>query len=138
MSGKRPHSPDSPLCRFSFADGRHCKMPAHPDCDGLCYTHGTLAPRASRQDNFLRELAPLSNGSPTPEDFRHAFSAISRALAHQRIEPSRAAALANIAELLRRLQRRANEDDFRSARGSVWDALRDFLDDPSLKAPQVN
>jgi hypothetical protein len=63
MSSRRQHSPEVPLCRFAFADGRHCATPAHPDYDGLCYSHGTLAPRTSRKDNLLRELAPLASGS---------------------------------------------------------------------------
>ena len=49
MSSRRHHSPEAPLCRFAFSDGRHCATPAHPDYDGLCYSHGTLAPRTSRK-----------------------------------------------------------------------------------------
>ena len=59
MSTPRPN-----LCHFAFADGRYCRMPAHPSFDGLCYAHGTLAPRASRRDNFLRVLCVSALASP--------------------------------------------------------------------------
>ena len=37
MSSKRLDLPDAPLCRFSFADGRRCALPAHPAHDGFCF-----------------------------------------------------------------------------------------------------
>lgn len=132
MSSKRKHDPDSPLCRFAFADGRHCALPAHPECDGLCYTHGTLAPRASRQDNFRRELSSLADGSTSATDFRRASRALSRALAQRRISPEKAAALIQISNLLRQSGRYAQEESFHSARGTAWDAIRQLLDGPAL------
>jgi len=130
MSTRRP-DPDH-HCRFAFADGRHCRMPAHPSFDGLCYTHGTLAPRASRQDNFLRELAPLSGASPSAADYRHAHSAIARAVFYRRISPERAAALLQLSNALRHSQRLSQDESVQSGCGPAWDTLRQLLDNPSL------
>jgi hypothetical protein len=127
MSPRRSDSPET-LCRFAFADGRRCTQSAHPDCDGLCYTHGTLAPRASRQDNLLRELAPLANGSSSRKARNRALRALSRAVAAQRISPERAAVLTHIASLIENTGRFADTESFRKQSGPAWDRLRALLD----------
>lgn len=88
MSGCRDDSPETPLCRFAYKDGRCCAMPAHPDYDGLCYSHGTPTPRASRQDNLLRELAPLASGVASLRARRRALRALSPAPRPTRYAPA--------------------------------------------------
>jgi len=128
MSARRQHSPETPLCRFTFSDGRRCSLPAHPDYDGLCYSHGTLAPRASREDNLLRELAPLASGSSSIKARNRALRALSRAIAAGRVSPERAELLARIARLIENTGRFADQESFRSQSGPAWDRLRHLLD----------
>lgn len=128
MSGKPHRSPASPLCRFTFADGRHCRLPAHPQFDGLCYQHGTFRPRASRQDNFLRELSPLANGSTRVADFRRASRALSRALSEERLSPQEFSALSQLSRLIRQTQRYALQESFASTHGPAWDDIRKLID----------
>ena len=122
------------MCRFTFADGRHCKLPAHPDHDGLCYTHGTLAPRASREDNLLRELAPLASGTSSLRARKRALRVISRGIAAGRFSPGQARALVRLSQLIEIIGRSADEESFRKQSGPLWDHLRSLLDDyPSPK-----
>ncbi|MGB7436177.1 MAG: hypothetical protein WBR26_15835 [Candidatus Acidiferrum sp.] len=106
------------LCRFTFADGRRCRLPAHPDFEGLCYSHGTFRPRASRQDNFLREVAPLAQGSSRSADIRRAQRALSRASREQRISPDAVGAFDRLGHLIRLTGRYAHEEEFTSGHGS--------------------
>jgi hypothetical protein len=128
MCGKPLESPDSPRCRFTFADGRRCRMPAHPSYDGLCYPHGTLAERASRQDNLVRELAPLASGSSNSAKFHRACRTLFRAIAQRRIPPERAAVLVRISKLIRQAHRAKQDDAFLSGHGPAWDEIRQLLD----------
>ena len=135
MSGRRDDSHASPLCRFQFADGRRCRLPAKPKFNGLCHQHGTFRARASRQDNFLREITRLAHGSVREQDFARVNSLVSRAASEQRISYERAAMLLRIAGITRQSHRYAQLDDFKSARGPAWDAVRHLLDgDPNGEA----
>jgi hypothetical protein len=138
MSGRRDDSHSSPLCRFQSADGRHCRLPAKPKFDGLCHHHGTFRARASRQDNFLREITRLTHGSVREQDFARINSLVSRAASEQRISCERAAILLRIAGITRLSHRYAQLDDFKSARGPAWDAVRRLLDrEDAAEGPEV-
>ena len=123
-------SPDR--CRFAFADGRRCRQLAHASFDGLCYTHGTFAPRASRQDNFLRELAPITGPAPTDKDYQRTYRTLARAVIARRVSAERAAALLQLTNVMRRSQRNAQAESFHCHCGSTWDHLVDLLDDDPL------
>ena len=116
------------LCRFPFADGRRCAQPAHPDYDGLCFTHGTLAPRASREDNLLRELAPLANGSSSVKARNRALKALARAIDANRLSPDLAATLLRLSRLIEQTGRSADQESFATQSGPAWDQLRRLLD----------
>src|SRR5215470_12093530 len=64
---------ETPLCRFAFKDGRHSTLPAHRDDDGLCYSHGTFARRASRGDNLHHILEPLAHGRSSAKAHKRAL-----------------------------------------------------------------
>jgi len=128
MSARRSDSPQTPLCRFSFKDGRRCSLPAHPDFDGLCYSHGTFTPRASRQDNLLRVLAPLANGRSSKRARARALKGVVRALLTGRLSPERVRILTRISSLVEQTARFADEHAFTSQSGPAWDRLRQAVD----------
>lgn len=104
------------------------RLPAHPDFDGLCFQHGTFRPRASRPDNFLREIEPLAKGSTRPLDIRRAQRALARAAREHRISPAEVHTFDRLASLIRLSGRYAQEEQFTICRGPAWDAIRKILD----------
>ena len=138
MSGRRPNAQDVSLCRFTFADGRRCRLPARPDFDGLCFQHGTFRPRASRQDNFLREIQPLAQGSCRQRDIHRAQRALSRASEEHRISPEAVGDFDRLASLIRLSGRYAQEEQFAAGLGHDWDAIRKLLDDPDDSASSTD
>jgi hypothetical protein len=128
VSGKRLNSPDSPLCRFAFADGRRCRSIAHPNFEGLCFQHGTFRSRASRHDNFLRELSPLAKGSTRAVDVSRAERALFRAFTEGRISAEQLAALHRLAALLRHATRFSRDEGFAAGCGPDWEAIRKLMD----------
>ena len=129
MPSRRSGSPDTPLCRLTFKDGRHCNLPAHPAYDGLCYSHGTFARRASRQDNLLHALEPLANGRSSRKARARALKAVARAMDAGRLSPERVRVLARISSLIDQTSRFADEQSFTSQSGPAWDGLRKAVDD---------
>lgn len=124
---------ETPLCRFAFKNGRRCTTPAHPDYDGLCYAHGTFDARASRQDNLLRELAPLASGSSSVKARRRGHNALSRAVSTGRVSPQSAIILNRIEALIEQTGRFADEQAFASQSGPAWDRLRQLVDELDTK-----
>jgi hypothetical protein len=127
MSGKRDDS--FTLCRFTFADGRQCRSLAHAAFDDLCFQHGTFRPRASRKDNFLREIAPLATGSSQIGDCAHAHRALLRAVEEGRISADQFRVLQNISEISRWSKDLADEDDWACARGPAWNNIRKLIEE---------
>ena len=128
MSGKRPDFQDPSRCRFSFADGRRCRMPARLELHGLCFHHGTFRSRASRQDNFLREMACLTRGSAKPADYSRAERTLFRAFYEGRISAQEFGAFKQLSSLIRLTDRVANEEQFSAGCGPAWDAIRKLID----------
>jgi hypothetical protein len=135
MSSKRIDLPNAPLCRFSFADGRRCALPAHPAYNGLCFHHGTLRPRASRNDNLLRELEPLMRKGVTEADLHNALSALSRAVAARRMSRQKAATLAYLGLVLFQSDQLATQEEFRTGAGPCWDRVHALLDECVIDVP---
>jgi hypothetical protein len=93
------------LCKFTFADGRRCAMPEHPDTKGFCRNHGTTHRRTQvREDDLFAELASPAGDFITKIDINHVLGKLFGALAANRISPRRAATLAYIGQLLLRSQ----------------------------------
>ena len=110
MTMKRSENPYD-LCQFQFANGKCCGMPAHPNYDGLCLTHGTLSRRASvREDDLSAELANPAGEYITQIDINHVLGKLFDALAAKRCSPRRASSLAYIACLLAQTQKAAKEE----------------------------
>jgi len=104
-------------------------MPAHPQHNGLCYHHGTLSPRASREDNFLRELQPFIQGNPSEADVPRAEAALSRAIRSRHISRERARTLAYLGRVMLDTKKLATEEGFESQSGTCWGDLCEVIND---------
>jgi hypothetical protein len=111
MSNQKPDPFYDGLCKFQFADGRHCKMPAHPDHKGFCLNHGTAHRRSlHREDDLTRELASPAGDFITQMDINHVLGKLFDAVAANRCSPRRAATLAYIGNLLLQSQNGARHE----------------------------
>jgi len=128
MSSRRSDTPETPLCRFTFKDGRRCSLPAHPDFEDLCYSHGTFARRGSRQDNLRHVLEPLANGRSSKKARTRALKGVARAIAAGRLSPERVQVLSRITSLIDQTSRFADDQSFTSRTGPAWDRLRQAVD----------
>jgi hypothetical protein len=117
---KSPNSPETEsrepgLCRFAFADGRHCRMPRWKDHPAFCLTHahqerqlladlggaaGNKRSLAANAARVARELASLSGEFKTASDVNHVLGKLFSLLAQGRIPRRNAVALAYISQLL--------------------------------------
>jgi len=129
MSSCRNDIPESPLCCFTFQDGRRCATPAHPDFDGFCYSHGTFVHRASRQDNLRHILEPLAAGRSSVKARRRALRGLTRAMAAGRLSPEQTNMLNRISLLIEQSSRFADEASFAARSGPTWNRLRKAVDE---------
>jgi len=130
MSSKRRHNPNSPLCRFAFADGRHCAHPAHAQCDGLCPSHHKALLHARKSKDPARHLSPLSWKYLEESDVQQILANLPDAVDSQAISSGRASAMRYIGNVLIWSMRDAKAEALRKGSGRDWDAIRKLLDDP--------
>jgi hypothetical protein len=129
VSSKRNDSPEFPLCRFAFADGRHCALPARPHHDGLCPPHFAALNRRTKPRNPARRLSRLSSNPLNEAEVLQIISDLKGAIASQTISPNEAATMTYIGNVLLSCLRASKEAAFREGAGSDWDAIRKLLDD---------
>jgi hypothetical protein len=123
---RQANSPETPLCRFAFKDGRHGSVSQQSAFGGSCYAHGTLEPRVSRLDHLFCDLASLAHGSSSPDESGLGYRALSRAVAAGRISPQHAALLLQINAVLQHAQRCSVNREFVCGYGP-WDRLRSLF-----------
>jgi hypothetical protein len=98
---KRSHSAESNLCRFSFSDGRRCRMLVHFSPRGLCPFHAREEMQIIESRRLGSELsASLTGHFHTAADVNHILGKVFTALAQNRIPARNAAILAYIGQLL--------------------------------------
>jgi len=109
MSDQKPDPFFDGLCKFEFADGRHCRMPAHPEHKGYCLSHAAARRRSfHREDDLIEELSSPTGDYFSQIDINHVLGRLFEALAANRVSPRRAATLAYIGQLLLRSQKGAH------------------------------
>jgi hypothetical protein len=129
VSGKRNHYPEFPLCRFSFADGRHCALPARPHRDGLCPPHFAALNRQAKPRNPARRLSQLTSNPLNEAEVLQIIGDLKGAIASKTISPSKAATMAYIGNVLLSCLRASKTAAFREGAGPDWDAIRKLVDD---------
>jgi hypothetical protein len=130
MSSKRKHIPGAPLCRFAFADGRHCALPAHAQCDGLCPSHFNALNLATKANDPARHLSPLSWKYLNEADVKQLLANLRDAVDSQAMSRKRAGALNYVCSVLLQSIRQEKADSLRKGSGRDWDEIRKLLDDP--------
>jgi hypothetical protein len=100
MTTKRSHHAESNLCRFSFSEGRRCRM-LRISRSGLCLFHARDEQQLLECRRLGSELsASLTGHFHTAADINHVLGKVFTALAQGRITPRTATVLAYIGQLL--------------------------------------
>jgi hypothetical protein len=128
VSSKRNHSPEFPLCRFAFADGRHCALPAQPQRGGLCPPHFAALNRQTKPKNPARGLSRLTSNPLNETDVLQIISELKGAIASKSISPNKAATITYIGNVLLSCLRASKAAAFRDGAGPEWDAIRELID----------
>jgi hypothetical protein len=92
-----------PRCRFSFSDGRRCRMPSAEPNARFCAHHARKTKKPRKQSHAspaFVELQTPSGKFTTATDLNYALSQVFRSLARNRIRPRNAAALGYLGQLL--------------------------------------
>jgi hypothetical protein len=89
------------LCAFTFADGRHCRMPRPNLNSEYCHHHQRKFRNLREQDDTARSIAlPLIGEVIAPSSLNFAVARLFAAVAEGRISPKTANTLANLAKIL--------------------------------------
>jgi hypothetical protein len=127
------------LCRFTFANGRCCRMLLSPSHAYLCTFHARKESQALASEKIGRYLAAtLSHNYITARDLTAALSQLFGAIAQGHLKPKTANTLAYVGQTIAQTLR-LSQQEFISAYGAqAWrTAIRDALttarqhDDPS-------
>jgi len=100
MSSLRPQDRKS-LCRFTFADGRQCRIPRSPGHSRLCSDHARKDSQARAADKLARELSYFFSGPYLSAcDLSAALGRLMADVARGDIKPRSARTLAYLAQTL--------------------------------------
>jgi len=132
VSSKRNHSSEFPRCRFAFADGRRCALPAPPRRDGLCPPHFAALNRQTKPRNPARRLSQLDSHPLNEAEVLQIISDLKGAIATQTISPDKAATMTYIGNVLLSCLRASKAAAFREGAGPAWDAIRKLVDDRDI------
>jgi len=111
---------DDNRCRFTFADGRQCKLPICGDDMGLCYFHAEKYLHRMKAKEAGRRIAKFLNTDIlTASDFNSALAALFSAAALGYVKPKTTATLAYLAQIMVQTQRLAKLE-FLEASTSPW------------------
>jgi hypothetical protein len=96
-----PPIDDANRCRFTFADGRACRMLRQHGHPSLCIFHARAERQLWESDRLGAELASSLTGNfMTATDVNFVLGKLFKAIAQNRIPPRNAANLAFVAKLL--------------------------------------
>jgi hypothetical protein len=120
------NSPDLGRCRFAFADGRRCALPASPHSDGLCYTHAHATRRRLRPSDLIRELESISS-SPIDNAHVHRLLAKLPAAADGVLSPKDASIIRQNCALMLQCATLSKGEPLPEPRGSEWNLVVSIL-----------
>ena len=138
-SRSRVATDDASLCRFTFADGRACRMLRKHDHASLCIFHARAERQLWESDRLGEELAASLTGNfMTATDINFVLGKLFKAIAQNRIPPRNAANLAFVAKLLLNSLDKLKEEYRFKYEYEAWKAMqRDalHLSDPPTPMP---
>ena len=89
------------LCRFTFADGRHCRTPRSPNHPHFCFDHARKESQARSANKLARELAYFLSGEYlSANDLTAVLGRLVPAVVRGDIKPRAARTLAYLAQTL--------------------------------------
>ncbi len=105
LGSSRPESQAPPrdgedLCRFSFSDGRHCRMPRWENHDIYCLHHARDEQPLLGADQVAEELVSLSGDFKTASDVNHVLGKLFSLRVKNLISRRDAATLTYMAQLM--------------------------------------
>jgi hypothetical protein len=125
--GLSSNSADLDRCRFAFADGRRCALPAAPQSDGLCYTHAHAPRRRLRPSDLIRELESISS---SPIDNTHVHRLLAKlptATADGVLSPKDASIIRQNCALMLQCGTLSRGEPLPEPRGSEWNFVVSIL-----------
>jgi hypothetical protein len=100
-SAAPPNKDRSTLCSFTFADGRHCRMPRRDGHPHLCAFHARKEDQALAGDKAGGDIAyHLSGGHVSDYDLSSALGRLFAAVAQGHIKPKTASTLAYLGQTI--------------------------------------
>jgi hypothetical protein len=129
VNGKRSSSLDAPRCRFAFADGRRCALPAHPQGDGLCYPHAHAPHRRLRPSDLTRELTSPSGAAVSDAKIHRVLAKLPIALADGLVSPSQAGILTRLCNLMLACNRQSRANPFLESIANDWNFIATLLNE---------
>src|SRR6266436_3889842 len=117
------------LCRFTFADGRHCRTPRSPNHPHFCFHHARKESRARSAGKLARELAYFFSGEYlSANDLSAALGRLIPAVVRGDIKPRAARTLAYLAQTLVQSIYLAQHEYINAFGTTDWrDAIRDSV-----------
>jgi hypothetical protein len=88
------------LCRFSFSDGRQCRMFRHESHASFCLVHSREEQQLLAQEEIGKHLESISGEFRTTTDINHVIGKLFKLVAAGRIPARRAENLTYLAQLL--------------------------------------
>jgi hypothetical protein len=124
------------LCRFTFADGRHCRMPLSPRHAYLCTDHARKEAQLLASQRIGRDLSAfLSHNYITACDLTAAMGRLFGAVAQGHLKPGTAHTLAYVGQTIAQTLR-LSQQEFISAYGAQ--AWRAAIREAVTPAPPLN
>jgi hypothetical protein len=114
-------------CRFAFADGRRCALPAAPHSDGLCHPHAHAPRRRLRPSDLIRELESISS---SPIDNTHVHGLLAKlpaAVADGVLSPRDASIIRQNCALMLQCATLSRGEPLPEPRGSEWNFVVSIL-----------
>jgi|SRR5579872_5545479 hypothetical protein len=117
------------VCRFTYADGRHCRMLISPSHTYLCSCHALKETQALAAQTVGRRLtATLSHDFITACDLTSALSQLFGAIAQGHIKPGTANTLAYVGQTIAQTLRLSQQEFIAAYGAQAWrSAIRDAV-----------
>ena len=130
------------LCAFTFADGRHCRLPRPSPNSQYCHHHQRKLRNLREHDDTARNIAlPLIGEVIAPSSLNFAVARLFAAVAEGRISSKTANTLTNLAKVLLKTIPNAQRELLLTTRNpACWDdVVRQIygLPDPAATPPAL-
>ena len=135
MTCKRSTAEDFSRCRLTFADGRRCALPAHPQGNGLCYPHAHAPHRRLTPSDLIRELSSPQNAPVPTHKIRRVLAKLPVAVADGLFSPAEAGLLTHLCNLMLACNRQVHANPLLEPISGDWNSLSSLLSEEDELTP---